>query len=761
VRFFITFLFLTFVAVTPLAAQKTGIAWEFNQNDDFEGWQFVSTVENPRVRDGSLKAIAAATTAQLVGPVMQLNAREYGMLQIRMRVDGPQSAVVYWVGDSTLVGYESFPVVGDGLFHEYSIRMYKRLTWRGQIQQITRITTLARIGTEIEIDYIRILRVGVTGNMLDFKPLRTVLKPGELIPWTGIIANAGDEPGNLRSVLHLPAEFQLLQGSTEADHGILAPEETDTLIWNFRCDQPGEYEIKISMFAPIDTSEFIYPAKVVEKYWQQEEFLLSAWSPPYAWYPPPYDEQVFENYCETNFENILWVAPTDEAMAMVEKYNLKCLLLVSNFVGGDEYLRANNNLLPPTITAEMLANLDPIIEKYRNHPNVIGYFIIDEPKMPAFANCGKVVAYLREKDPTRLGYINIFPGEDAKYNLYVDTFMDVVKPELLGYDRYVFFNGYDGNEFFGNLATIRTRALRYGIPFCNIIQAIGTKEFNLNWRTPNAAEHRWLVYHSLAYGAQALIWFHWHADWGVTGSPDSEQIYASLQQVNSEINQLGPHLLPLHSVGAYHCGAVPPGGQPLPNDAWIKPESPAAQLVIGCFKDDADRDWVMVTNVSYRDSVIVRMHLNRKINELRHFDIAAGNWVNTNYEIIPEGIAFDVPLRAGGGTLFEVGETAAVAPQPWNLQSGSSELFQNYPNPFNPVTHIRYVLPVAARVTLIIYNLQGAIVKTLVSSHQSAGLQEVIWDARDDAGVPVSSGIYFYKLRVRGQTLTRKLLLMK
>ncbi len=76
-------------------------------------------------------------------------------------------------------------------------------------------------------------------------------------------------------------------------------------------------------------------------------------------------------------------------------------------------------------------------------------------------------------------------------------------------------------------------------------------------------------------------------------------------------------------------------------------------------------------------------------------------------------------------------------------------LLPNYPNPFNPETAIRYGLPAAANVQLVILNVLGQPVRTLVSSNQSAGWYALKWDGRDGTGQPVASGIYLYRIQVR------------
>ncbi|MGH7492817.1 MAG: DNRLRE domain-containing protein [bacterium] len=89
------------------------------------------------------------------------------------------------------------------------------------------------------------------------------------------------------------------------------------------------------------------------------------------------------------------------------------------------------------------------------------------------------------------------------------------------------------------------------------------------------------------------------------------------------------------------------------------------------------------------------------------------------------------------------------------------ELTQNYPNPFNPSTIIRYGLPKAAHVQLVIYNLLGKEVRTLVDENQEPGHRQVAWDGADTAGERVGSGIYIYRLETGGFTAVRKLTVLR
>jgi len=89
-------------------------------------------------------------------------------------------------------------------------------------------------------------------------------------------------------------------------------------------------------------------------------------------------------------------------------------------------------------------------------------------------------------------------------------------------------------------------------------------------------------------------------------------------------------------------------------------------------------------------------------------------------------------------------------------------LEQNYPNPFNPGTTIRFDLPEAAVVTLVIYNLLGQEVRTLLRDEQrDAGIQTVPWDGLDAAGQSLPTGVYLYRLEAEDFVQSKKMLMLR
>jgi hypothetical protein len=85
----------------------------------------------------------------------------------------------------------------------------------------------------------------------------------------------------------------------------------------------------------------------------------------------------------------------------------------------------------------------------------------------------------------------------------------------------------------------------------------------------------------------------------------------------------------------------------------------------------------------------------------------------------------------------------------------------NYPNPFNPTTTISFTLNYISDVHMVVFNVTGQQVKTLVDGYLEAGQHSVVWDGRDEFGSDVASGIYFYRVEADGFTQTKKMVLLK
>jgi hypothetical protein len=91
----------------------------------------------------------------------------------------------------------------------------------------------------------------------------------------------------------------------------------------------------------------------------------------------------------------------------------------------------------------------------------------------------------------------------------------------------------------------------------------------------------------------------------------------------------------------------------------------------------------------------------------------------------------------------------------------SYSLSQNYPNPFNPTTSINFALPHADHVDVAVFNLKGDLVKQLVAGYRSEGMHTIYWDATNDIGQKVTTGVYFYRIKAGEFCKAKKMTLMQ
>ena len=89
------------------------------------------------------------------------------------------------------------------------------------------------------------------------------------------------------------------------------------------------------------------------------------------------------------------------------------------------------------------------------------------------------------------------------------------------------------------------------------------------------------------------------------------------------------------------------------------------------------------------------------------------------------------------------------------------QLYQNYPNPFNPSTLIRFDVPVKSNVKIIIYNMLGQEVCTLINKPLTPGHRAIYWNGRNQANIEVASGMYFVQMKVAQFSKVKKMVLIK
>ena len=135
--------------------------------------------------------------------------------------------------------------------------------------------------------------------------------------------------------------------------------------------------------------------------------------------------------------------------------------------------------------------------------------------------------------------------------------------------------------------------------------------------------------------------------------------------------------------------------------------------------------------------------------------------LSTNASLNPV-IVFDNIIVAGeNGQELDYPNSFEYQVSNSDLVPTSTALSNVYPNPFNPSTTIDYTLSVSSDVALSIYDMQGRIVRSLVSGNQDAGTYNVIWNGLNESGEQSASGIYLVMMEANGNIYQQSITLLK
>jgi hypothetical protein len=144
------------------------------------------------------------------------------------------------------------------------------------------------------------------------------------------------------------------------------------------------------------------------------------------------------------------------------------------------------------------------------------------------------------------------------------------------------------------------------------------------------------------------------------------------------------------------------------------------------------------------------------------------SWIGTTVSALRDGVSSTLSGPALGDTIGGPGYVCATYYAYLHFTAGSSvdnnnpapprefSVAQNYPNPFNAKTTISFILPVAANVTVTIYDIGGKLIQTIDGGYMEAGKQSVVWDASK-----IVSGVYYYKVTAGDFSQTMKATLQK
>jgi hypothetical protein len=378
-------------------------------------------------------------------------------------------------------------------------------------------------------------------------------------------------------------------------------------IAQLRSDQPAFS--RIQTFSAADSLQLFVgkPSPIKQK--RQKSFGLPITT---YWSHPVINDSSVKQMAEGGF-NLIWGNEKD--LNVASKYKRRLMLF--------------NDLLRPEVLDNPveLAKLDALINRVKKHPAMYFYYIADEPSAKDFPALGRLVAYLRAKDPAHSAYINLFPtyatnaqlgvtGDAVTaYREYVRQFITIVKPDLLSYDHYHFATSGDGGQYFLNLELIRDFSIASNLPFINIIQS---SKWSSDRRVPNVNELRWLNNTSLAYGAQGLSYFVYFEKgaYDLFGGNAGQMVlsdgtvtaqYAAAKMLNPQFVAVAKELQPLNSLGVYHVGGKYQGTKALPKESPFRLDfgnesQPKSGMVLGYF-GRSNATHILVVNLDYKNKV--------------------------------------------------------------------------------------------------------------------------------------------------------------
>jgi len=368
--------------------------------------------------------------------------------------------------------------------------------------------------------------------------------------------------------------------------------------------------------------------------------------------------------------NMVWC--NEEELDVAQRYGLRGMLT--------DPLLTNTAYEEGPEDSKRRAALDALIARVRNHPALYAYHLLDEPSASRFAHIGKLVAFIRERDPAHLPYINLFPtyasngqlgtkGDTVEaYNKHLNQYVETVRPGLLSYDHYQLNNSHDGDQYFLNLALMREKSLAAGLPFMNIVQASNWKPGSADDpdapRVPNGDEMRYLVYTTLAYGAQGISYYVYcypkHE--GGIAKPDGTPtpLYHALKSLNREFVAIAKELQPLKSLGVFHTGMQPPGAVSVPKGTTYTLNPPVPPIdyepgervqgvLLSHFGSNDDTTFGgthrLVVNLDYKTERTVRL---KGPAALDVFDATTQKWSPADDSVV------ELTLPGGGGKLVRV-----------------------------------------------------------------------------------------------------------
>ena len=279
----------------------------------------------------------------------------------------------------------------------------------------------------------------------------------------------------------------------------------------------------------------------------------------------------------------------------------------------------------------------------KDDPEVIGYYITDEPGAKKYPVLAMFVAAIKKYAPGKLAYINLFPsyattiGADVDSQMqtytfteYLERYVQEVKPQFISYDNYMVEYSEDmtgkgrANIYWRDLLEVRRVAQKYNLPWWNIVSSLAIRDVS---SPPNMARMAFQTYTSLAAGASGLGWFLFFSPgqhiYGPIDMIDEKTLTFQMQRaINEQTVVLGKILNQFRSTSVWFSEPTDelPGnpldilnGVNLSFQEEVKDIAGTPAVMVGEFKaKEGTQKAVMLVNLSFSRSIIASLDLKEK-----------------------------------------------------------------------------------------------------------------------------------------------------
>jgi hypothetical protein len=267
-----------------------------------------------------------------------------------------------------------------------------------------------------------------------------------------------------------------------------------------------------------------------------------------------------------------------------------------------------------------------------------------------------VADLIRERSPGKWPYINLFPDYansaqlgTASYAEYLERFIATCHPAILSYDNYSLMDdGSVRDNYWTNLEAVRDAAKRHGLEFWNIVLSVA----HFNYRELSAADLRFEVYTTLAYGGRGISYFTYftptHGNYRmgpIDQFGNQTPTWYFMQHVNLQIEKLAPTLLQLSPDTVYHFGHVPPGSSGPPTNSLVTSVG-GDNFLAGDFTHQDGSRYLMIVNKDLAKSRVCAPGFRRAPRRVQHVSAYTGGLTQFSGE--------DVWLAPGAGVLLKV-----------------------------------------------------------------------------------------------------------